>query len=127
MTALPRRSCANWCRRWPAPAPWSPHIGVDRPNRALRILPYGQNRILRAPGIAEHLLGKTELTATEADMTEQQHADAVAAFIRAKGITRCPTACAVPTQARLGDADRRALRQRDDRLEAIREERHHQA
>ena len=34
---------------------------------------------------------------------------AVAAFIRAKGITRCPTACALPTQAKNGARDRTAL------------------
>jgi hypothetical protein len=34
---------------------------------------------------------------------------AVAAFIRAKGITRCPTACALPTQGTIGAADRTAL------------------
>lgn len=34
---------------------------------------------------------------------------AVAAFIRAKGITRCPTACALPTQGTIGPADRTAL------------------
>ena len=34
---------------------------------------------------------------------------AVAEFIRPKGITRCPTACVLPTQALLGTADRAAL------------------
>ena len=34
---------------------------------------------------------------------------AVAAFIRAKGITRCPTACALPTQATIAARDRTAL------------------
>jgi hypothetical protein len=33
----------------------------------------------------------------------------VAAFIRTRGITRCPTACAQPTQATLVAADRAAL------------------
>lgn len=56
-------------------------------------------------------------------MTQQEHDDAVAAFIRAKGITRCPTACAVPTQASVADTDREALRQRDERREAERAER----
>jgi len=35
--------------------------------------------------------------------------EAVAEFIRTKGITRCPTACVLPTQALLGAADRAAL------------------
>jgi hypothetical protein len=34
---------------------------------------------------------------------------AVAAFIRFRGITRCPTACAVPTQGVMATADRAAL------------------
>jgi hypothetical protein len=34
---------------------------------------------------------------------------AVAAFIRARGITRCPTACALPTQGTVPPADRAAL------------------
>jgi hypothetical protein len=34
---------------------------------------------------------------------------AVAAFIRFRGVTRCPTACAVPTQGVIATADRAAL------------------
>jgi hypothetical protein len=34
---------------------------------------------------------------------------AVAAFIRARGVTRCPTACALPTQGTVPPADRAAL------------------
>jgi hypothetical protein len=34
---------------------------------------------------------------------------AVAAFIRSKGVTRCPTACLVRTQASVPAADRAAL------------------
>lgn len=33
----------------------------------------------------------------------------VAEYIRTKGVTRCPTACVVPTQASVGAADRAAL------------------
>ena len=35
---------------------------------------------------------------------------AVAAFLRRKGVTRCPTVCAVPTQASVGEEDRAAYR-----------------
>jgi hypothetical protein len=35
--------------------------------------------------------------------------DAVAEFIRTKGITRCPTACVLPTQGLVAAADRTAL------------------
>jgi hypothetical protein len=42
-------------------------------------------------------------------MYHEEHEAAVAAFIRNNGITRCPTACALPTQASPGPADRTAL------------------
>ena len=35
--------------------------------------------------------------------------EAVAEFIRTKGITRCPTACVLPTQGLVAAADRTAL------------------
>jgi hypothetical protein len=59
-------------------------------------------------------------------MTQQEHDAAVAVFVRAKGVTRCPTACAGRTQGSVAEADRLALRRRDDELEA-RHERHRQA
>lgn len=34
---------------------------------------------------------------------------AVAEFIRTRGVTRCPTACVLPTQGAVGAADRQAL------------------
>jgi hypothetical protein len=43
-------------------------------------------------------------------MHEDEDMAAVAAFIRSKGITRCPTACALPTQGTIDAADRAALR-----------------
>ncbi len=42
-------------------------------------------------------------------MYQDEHEVAVAAFIRSKGITRCPTACALPTQGTIDAADRAAL------------------
>jgi hypothetical protein len=33
----------------------------------------------------------------------------IAEYIRAKGVTRCPTACVVPTQGSVTEADRAAL------------------
>jgi hypothetical protein len=49
--------------------------------------------------------------------------EAVAEFIRAKGITRCPTACVLPTQALIDPADRAALEEHSmgrDRLSRAR-------
>jgi hypothetical protein len=37
------------------------------------------------------------------------HEAVIAEFIRTRGVTRCPTACAVPTQASVNAADRAAL------------------
>jgi hypothetical protein len=42
-------------------------------------------------------------------MLGHEYDAAVAAFIRTKGITRCPTACALPTQATIAARDRTAL------------------
>jgi hypothetical protein len=42
-------------------------------------------------------------------MCHEEYEAAVAAFIRSNGITRCPTACALPTQATPAAADRAAL------------------
>ena len=36
---------------------------------------------------------------------------AVAEFIRTRGITKCPTACVLPTQASVGVPDREALQE----------------
>jgi len=43
-------------------------------------------------------------------MLSADYEAAVAAFLRKKGVTRCPTVCAVPTQASVGEADRAAYR-----------------
>jgi RecB family endonuclease NucS len=59
-------------------------------------------------------------------MTQEEHDAAVAAFIDARGVTRCPTACAGRTQGSVAEADRLVLRRRDDEIEA-RHERHRQA
>lgn len=52
-----------------------------------------------------------------------QHDEAeIAAFIRSKGVTRCPTACAVPTQACGNEDDRLLLRKRAEWRQAARDE-----
>jgi hypothetical protein len=53
----------------------------------------------------------------------RSYEDEIAAFIRMKGVTRCPTACAAPTHASGNAADRAALRERAAKMEALREER----
>ncbi len=50
-------------------------------------------------------------------MSVTEYEAAVAAFIRTNGITRCPTACVVRTQATVSPADQEALRRRADQLE----------
>jgi hypothetical protein len=48
---------------------------------------------------------------------------AVAEFIRTKGVTRCPTACVLPTQASLAASDRQALGEYAARRAQLRRER----
>lgn len=48
---------------------------------------------------------------------------AVAEFIRTKGVTRCPTACASPTQGSVAAADREALEEHAARHDRLREAR----
>ena len=43
-------------------------------------------------------------------MSDADYEAAVAAFLKKKGVTRCPTVCAVPTQATVAEADREAYR-----------------
>jgi hypothetical protein len=43
-------------------------------------------------------------------MSEADYEAAVATFLRTKAVTRCPTVCAVPTQATVAEADRAAYR-----------------
>jgi hypothetical protein len=45
---------------------------------------------------------------------------AVAEFIRTRGVTRCPTACVLPTQGAIGAVDREALEEYALRREQLR-------
>jgi hypothetical protein len=53
---------------------------------------------------------------------QQDFEAAVAEFIRTKGVTRCPTACVLPTQGSVAAADREALEEH-----AVRRDRRRQA
>ena len=53
-------------------------------------------------------------------MTETEYANAIAEFLSKKNVTRCPTACVVPTRASVAEADRLALRNYDAAREAAR-------
>lgn len=53
-------------------------------------------------------------------MSEIEYARAIAEFMSKKGVTRCPTACVVPTRASVTEADRTALRDYDAAREAAR-------
>ena len=54
-------------------------------------------------------------------MSEHEYARAIAEFMRRKGVTRCPTACVLPTNASVAEADRAALRDHTAAREAARE------
>ena len=55
-------------------------------------------------------------------MCSEEYEAAVAAFIGRNGVTRCPTACALPTQAATAAADQAALQ----RYAALRNQSHQQ-
>jgi hypothetical protein len=42
-------------------------------------------------------------------ISDAEYTQAVAEFLRNKGVTRCPTACILPTRASISDAHRAAL------------------
>jgi hypothetical protein len=56
-------------------------------------------------------------------MSQSEQDAAIAEFMRTKGITRCPTACAVATHATGSDSDRALLRDYSAAKEAARLER----
>lgn len=58
-------------------------------------------------------------------ISDTEYASAVAEFLRKKSITRCPTACIVPTRASVTEADRAALRDHDAARDAARQARLH--
>ena len=55
-------------------------------------------------------------------MSNADYEAAVAAFLKKKGVTRCPTVCVVPTQATVAEADRAAYRDYVNAQEAARVE-----
>jgi hypothetical protein len=58
-------------------------------------------------------------------MSETEYARAVAEFLSKRNVTRCPTACVVPTRASVTEADRAALRDYDAAREAARQAKLH--
>jgi len=53
-------------------------------------------------------------------MSEFDREAAIAEFIRTKGITRCPTACVLPTQGLVGMSDQAALEEHAVTRERVR-------
>jgi hypothetical protein len=60
-------------------------------------------------------------------MSLQENSTAIAEFILANGVTRCPTVCLVPTYGSVSLADRLALRRRAEQREASRRQRAREA
>jgi len=56
-------------------------------------------------------------------MSPTDYETAIAQYLETKSVTRCPTVCAVPTQATIGDSDRAAYRNYVAAQEAARLER----
>lgn len=55
-------------------------------------------------------------------MTEAEYDAQVTAFLRSRGVTRCPTACVGQTHADVAESDRAALRDYSEAREAARME-----
>jgi len=53
-------------------------------------------------------------------MSQTEYEAAIAEFMRKKGVTRCPTACVVPTRATVAESDRAALSRHAAAREAAR-------
>lgn len=53
-------------------------------------------------------------------MTQAEYAAQVEEFMRRRGVTRCPTACVVPTHGAVAESDRAKLRDYNDAREAAR-------
>ena len=49
------------------------------------------------------------LSIGETPMSQTEYEAAVAQFLTKKAVTRCPTACVLPTRGSVADADRAAL------------------
>jgi hypothetical protein len=60
-------------------------------------------------------------------MSPQDDEAAIAAFLRTRGVTRCPTACAAVTHASVSVVDREALRRRAEYREALHDQKLRQA
>jgi hypothetical protein len=60
-------------------------------------------------------------------MSPQEDRAAIAEFILANGVTRCPTVCLVPSRGSVSLADRLTLRRRAEQREAFRRQRAHDA
>ena len=57
-------------------------------------------------------------------MTEAEYAAQIEEFMRRRGVTRCPTACVVPTHGAVAESDRVQLRTYNEAREAARTEKH---
>ncbi len=55
-------------------------------------------------------------------MSQSEYQNAVAEFIRSRGVTRCATVCLAPTQGSVDVGDRIALRRRAEQLEELRQQ-----
>jgi hypothetical protein len=82
-------------------------------------------RVATRPSAVEQMAASDEFlehTAAKPLMPRDEYEAAVAAFMRVKGITRCPTAYAVPTHASLTAADQTALGRYAAKQELLRRE-----
>jgi hypothetical protein len=76
-----------------------------------RVQRMGSYAAARRTGCPTMIRKQEKAILTLPTMSPGEYEAAVAAFIRNRGVTRCPTACLVRTQASVSAADRAALEQ----------------
>src|SRR5207248_4788689 len=109
---------SGWTKVQPRPAnPPTSHISSRNVRNASRVerVPRLFQNFFRGIALNPSLTGLAQSEGIvhptrEFAMSEADYEAAVAAYLSTRGVTRCPTVCAVPTQATVADADRAAYR-----------------
>src|SRR6266699_6103907 len=97
------------------PSEWASRAGKPASDNVLTILPIDMDRYIPSQNCGETggefqpIKARLLVRDKAGWIMPESDREAVAEFIRTKGITRCPTACVLPTQALVPAADRVAL------------------
>ena len=102
-----RKKAAAGSRNIAAGISWRKPWESPQLRRALRLRSYAPETRMGGFAVAR----KHQKPILTVPLSSSEYEAAVAAFIRDRGVTRCPTACLVRTQASVPAADRAALEQ----------------